>query len=925
MSPSTTPTAETTKRLYLIDAMALAYRSHFIFISRPLINSKGVNTSASYGFTTALLKLIEDHGMEHMAVVFDSLDGEGTFRDDMYDAYKANRDPMPEDLRDNIPTIKRIVEALDIPVIERSGVEADDVIGTLATCAEADGAEVVIVSPDKDFQQLISDRVSIFRPAHRGEEFDPITLERFREKFGLEPPQFIDVLALMGDASDNVPGVPGIGEKTAMKLIQEYGSVETLLEHADDIKGKRAREGLQNYRDDAILSKRLVTIKKDCDVDLDWHILKRTQPRLDVLETLFEELEFRTLLDRVRRPDEQIKLRQVSADGATAPADASPEEFYDAEGVDYHTVRNREELERVAATLCKHERLAFDTETTGTDAMWASLVGVSFSWEKGQACYVPTPLPDGTPTKTVLEMLRPCLESDVPKIGQNLKYDLMVMARHGVNVRGPLFDTMVAHYLIAPEEPHGLDALAKKYLNYRMVPITDLIGSGRNQISMRDVPVDSCGPYACEDSDIALRLADLFAPVLEEHGLDRIANEVDFPLIPVLMQMELTGISIDPILLDEISATMEADLNELELQIFEAAGEEFNIGSPQQLGEILFEKLKLPVVSKTSKGAASTKESVLQQLATEHELPALILDWRQISKLKGTYVDSLGALVHPETERVHTSFNQTVAATGRLSSSNPNLQNIPVRTEKGREIRKAFVPRKGWKLLAADYVQIELRILAAMSEDEALREAFETGQDIHASAASRIFGIPMEAVNREQRSKAKEVNYGIPYGISAWGLSQRLRIPTGEANELIEQYQKSYPKVSRYLAEQVESAREKGYVETMLGRRRYVPEIRSRNRTVRSFAERVAVNMPIQGSQADMIKIAMIRIQRRLVDDNFESKMLLQVHDELVFEAPEHELDQLRAMVEDEMVNALPLTVPIEVDINVGDNWLDAH
>jgi DNA polymerase I len=934
---SESPAKDATRRLYLIDAMALAYRSHFIFISRPLINSKGQNTSATYGFTNALIKLIEDHGMEHMAVVFDAEDGEGTFRDDLFADYKAHREPMPDELRDNLPWIKEVVEALDIPVIVHSRVEADDVIGSLAKDAEADGAEVVIVSPDKDFQQLISDKVSIFRPAYRGEEFDPITLETFREKFGLEPPQFIDILALMGDSSDNVPGVPGIGEKTAMKLIQEYGSVEKLLEHAEDVKGKRAREGLQNHADDARLSKQLVTIKTDCEVDLDWHTLKRAAPNLPKLEQLFAELEFRTLLERVRRPDEQILLRTTTGGSELPPppSEAIQGELaiggvkesgaYSETDVDYVIVRNRKQLEDVASELCKHDKLAFDTETTSTDPMWASLVGISFSWEEGQSCYVPTPLPDGTPTDEALELLRPALESDVPKIGQNLKYDMLVLANHGIRVRGTLFDTMVAHYLIAPEDPHNLDALAERFLNYRMVPISDLIGTGRNQLSMRDVPIDKCGPYACEDADIAMRLAGLFEPVLGEHGLDRIANEVEFPLIPVLVDMEKTGIRVDPDILDEISEHMGGELARLESEIYVAAGTEFNIGSPQQLGEVLFGKLELRIVSRTSKGQPSTKESVLQELATEHPLPGLILDWRQIAKLKSTYVDSLGALKHPETDRVHTNFNQTVAATGRLSSSNPNLQNIPVRTDMGREIRKAFVPREGWVLMAADYVQIELRILAAMSNDDALKEAFETGLDIHAAAAARVFDVPVERVTRDQRRKAKEINYGIPYGVSPWGLAQRLRTSPAEAGKLIEQYQRSYAGVSRFLAEQVERARQKGYVETIMGRRRYVPDIRSRNRTVRSFAERVAVNMPIQGTQADMIKIAMIRIHKELERQKLQSKMLLQVHDELVFEAPPEEVDVLRGIVEAQMRDALPIGVPIEIDIDTGDNWLDAH
>jgi DNA polymerase I len=698
--------SDAARRLYLIDAMALAYRSHFIFISRPLINSKGKNTSATYGFTTALLKLIEDHGMDHLAVVFDAEDGEGTFRDDLYDAYKAHRDPMPDDLRDNLPYIKRVVEALDIPVIVRSGVEADDVIGTLARSAEHDGATVVIVSPDKDFQQLISERISVFRPAYRGEEFDPITLESFREKFGLEPLQFIDILALMGDASDNVPGVPGIGEKTAVKLVQEYGSVEKLLDHADDIKGKRAREGLQNHAADARLSKQLVTIKTDCDVDLDWHTLKRAAPDLGQLEQLFAELEFRTLLERVRRPDEQILLK-TTASGALPPppADGIQGELgiggstemaaYQRDAVSYEIIRHREQLENLVKELLTHEQLAFDTETTSTDPMWASLVGMSFSWAEGQSCYVPTPLSDGTPTDIVMEIVRPILESDRPKIGQNLKYDLLVLTNHGVDVRGSLFDTMVAHYLIAPEDPHNLDALAQRFLNYRMVPISDLIGTGRNQLSMRDVPIDDCGPYACEDADIAMRLAALFEPVLTEHGLERVARDIEFPLIPVLVDMERTGIRVDPSYLDEISVSMGSELARLEGEIYEAAGTEFNIGSPQQLGEVLFDKLQLRIVSRTSKGQPSTKESVLQELATEHPLPGLILDWRQVAKLKSTYVDSLGALIHPETGVSTPTSTRPSPPRGVCRLPIRILQNIPVRTEMGREIRQGVRAARG--------------------------------------------------------------------------------------------------------------------------------------------------------------------------------------------------------------------------------------
>lgn len=930
------------KKLYLLDAMALAYRAHFIFINRPLINAKGINTSAAYGFTGALINLIEEHQIEHVAVVFDVMGAGGTFRDELYGDYKAHREPPPEDLLANLPYIKRIVEAMDIPCIERDGVEADDVIGTLAKKAEADGAEVVIVSPDKDFQQLVSAQVSIYRPSRKGETFDPITLESFREKYGVEPVQFIDLLALMGDTADNVPGVPGIGEKTAMKLIQQYGSVEELLNHADDVKGKRAREGLQNHADDAVLSKKLVTILTDLDLDLDWHQLRCAQPDPNRLTAIFDELEFNTLRRRVFEKLGLVPPRsgrpgsQGDLFGGGGPAqedealsfDFGPYEAvrtYDPEAVQYEIVRNRPALEKLAAKLADQPRLSFDTETTSTNAMIASLVGISFSWAAGEAAYIPSPLPDGTSERDVLDLLRPVLESDVPKVGQNVKYDLLVLARHGVRVRGPFFDTMVAHYLIAPESSHALDTLASAFLSYKTIPISDLIGSGRNQISMREVPLDQAGPYACEDADITLQLADVLAPKLEEAGVQDLAEKIEFPLIEVLTEMELAGIKVDEAILGEISVDLRDRIAELEQQIYEAAGKSFNIASTQQLGAILFDDLGLRVIAKTSTGKPSTKESVLAELATEHPLPGLILDWRQLSKLKSTYVDSLAELVHPETGRIHTSFNQTIAATGRLSSSDPNLQNIPVRTAEGREIRKAFVPAEGFRLMAADYVQIELRILADMSGDPALKEAFEQRQDIHTAAAARVFDVAPGKVTRDQRRKAKEVNYGIPYGVSAFGLAQRLRSSVKEAQELIDQYQRSYVRVSRYLAEQVEIAQQQGYVETKLGRRRYVPDINARNRNVRSAAERVAVNMPIQGTQADMIKIAMIAIQRRMKAANLQSRMLLQVHDELVFEVRPDEADPLAALVLEEMTQALPLSVPIEVDINLADNWLDAH
>ena len=932
----TDPGPESDNTLYLIDAMALAYRAHYIFISRPLINSKGQNTSAAYGFTNSLIKLIDDHSIEHVAVVFDAMDEEGTFRDEIYEEYKAHRDPPPEELLENLPRIKEIVRAMDIPVVEISGVEADDVIGTLAKDAEKDGAEVVIVSPDKDFKQLLSEHTSIFKPARGDQDFETITAESFREEHGLEPVQFIDMLALMGDSSDNIPGVYGIGEKTSQKLLREYDSVENLIDHADDLSGKRAREGMQEHADDARLSKTLVRIKTDVDINLDWHQLRCNNPDEDALRHLFHEFEFESLLDRLDLSDERTDLpdeEAVGSDGEdTDPAlefDFGPYEAVqelDPDAVTYGFLQNREDLEAFAARLAEQDRYAFDTETTSTDPMIASLVGMSFSWAAQEGTYVPTPMPDGTSTEEVLSVLGPHLNADTLTIGHNLKYDLLVMKRHGVQIGGPLFDTMVAHYLLRPEDPHSLDEVSRSILSYKMVPIADLIGDGAEEQSMRDVAVKDAAQYACEDADIAWRLADALQEKLKEADLAEIAHDMEFPLIPVLVDMEHTGIRVDTEILNEISRRLQDRLDDIESEIFELAGEAFNINSTQQLGTILFEKLDLPVVSKTPTGKPSTKESVLQELSTEHDIPGLVLDWRSTYKLKSTYLDSLGELVHPETDRIHTSFNQTRTATGRLSSSEPNLQNIPIRTEMGRQIRRAFVPEPAWTLLAADYAQIELRILASMSGDDAMQQTFREGGDIHTDAAARVFDIDPEEVTRDQRRKAKEVNYGIPYGVSPWGLAQRLRVPVDEAQDLISQYQKSYPGVSTLLNQLVEKAREHGYAETLLGRRRYVPNIDASNSNRRGFAERVAVNMPIQGTQADMIKIAMNRIHDRLEAEELSSRMLLQVHDELVFEGPPDEVDTLQELVVAEMEDALPLEgVPVVVDVDTGDDWLDAH
>ncbi len=908
------------ERLFLIDAMALAYRAHFAFIGRPLINSKGLNTSAIYGFTLTLLKILEEEQPEHIAVVFDPAEG-GTFRDTLFEEYKAHREPMPDDLRTAIPYIKEIVRAFRIPVLEVPGVEADDVIGTLVKRAEQEGVEVVIVSPDKDFLQLLNGNVTMLKPASRGEEFERITGRDFREKYGVEPRQFIDILALVGDASDNVPGVPGIGIKTAPRLIQQYGSVENLLEHAEEISQKRVRESLLKHRTEALLSKELVTIRTDVPLPVDWHELCREPPDLERLIKLFDELEFHTLKERVTRHTRHVEQRQKQIP-VQQELFGEPAELVDEE-VDYRSVRTPDALEELVQTLALQKRFAVDTETTSTEPMWASLVGCSFAWEAGHARYVP--VPEAHAVSKILQRLAPPLEDvHVQKVGQNLKYDWIVLARHGLRFKGPVFDTMVAHYLLAPEQPHTLDFIARQYLNYRPVPISDLIGAGKEQLSMRDIDVEQVSRYACEDADISLRLADVLREELEREKLLAIAEEMEFPLVYVLADMEYTGVKLDLDVLHEISRKLEAELKELEAHIFELAGETFNLASPRQLGTILFEKLGLPVLKKTPKGQPSTNEQVLLELATRHPLPGLVLDWRYLSKLKNTYVDALPRLVHPETGRVHTSFNQTVTATGRLSSSNPNLQNIPVRGERGREIRRAFVPEEGFLMMVADYAQIEMRILAALSGDPTLREAFEKGEDIHAVTAARVFGVPVEQVTSEMRNRVKQVNYGIPYGISAYGLAQRLRIPVEEARKLIEEYHRSFPLISQLIHDLIERARAKGYAETLLGRRRYIPEINAPNRTVRSAAERIAVNMPIQGTQADMIKLAMVRIYERLQSQQRTSRMILQVHDELVLEVLPEEQDVVADIVKYEMEHALDLGVPIEVKIGVGANWLDA-
>lgn len=897
--------------LYILDALALAYRAHFAFISRPRVTSRGQNTSAAYGFTTALFKLINEFGIEHVVTVFDVVGEEGgTFRDELFDDYKAHREPPPEALLANLPFIKAILEAMGVPVLEVQGVEADDVIATLARKATEEGSTAVIVSADKDFQQLLDDAVSILKPTRQGDTFEQVTAESFREAFGLEPAQFIDVLALMGDKVDNVPGVTGIGEKTAVALIKEFGDVETLLERAEEVSNKRAREGLAREADRARLSKQLVTLVSDLAVELDWNQATRTEPDWAQIEIIFDQLEFRTLLDRL------VPDRAATSASATAGA---PLETLDESQATYAIARTRKELEEWLGAHPAGTYAAFETVALRPGAGSPSLVGFAVSTAAGTACFTPVPLPDGTRTGDALGAVIGALH-ETTVVGRRVKEDLLLLDLEGAAWRPACFDITVAHYLLAPEQRHDLDLLARNLLSYALDQAPD-----EAKRDSRAVPLEELAREVAERADLIGRLREPLQKELASHGLSPVAERIEMPLVNVLTDMEHVGICVDRPVLDRISAELAAEIAELEREIYEVAGEPFTIGSPQQLAEILYTRLGLPVRSKTSTGQASTRESVLQELSTEHVLPGLILDWRKASKLKSTYADTLGGLVDPRTGRLHTQLNQTVTATGRLSSSNPNLQNIPVRSDKGRQLRRAFVPRDGWLLLSADYVQIELRILASMSGDASLARAFAEGKDIHSDTAARLFAISPEEVTRSQRSKAKEVNYGIPYGMSAFGLAQRLRVPRAEAQALIAAHQELYPGVWTFLEVQMTKARERGYAETLLGRRRYLPGINARNRAERAAAERIAVNMPIQGTQADMIKLAMIRIHDALNGQGLRARLLLQVHDELVLELPPDEEPVVRKLVEAGMTEAFPLDVPIEVELETGPNWLEVH
>ena len=891
------------KRLFLIDGSALAYRSYFAFVRNPLINSKGENTSAPFGFTNTLLKLLREYAPEYLAVVFDT--GKPTFRHERYAEYKATRQKMPDEMREQIPRIYQVIEAMQVPVLEMDGFEADDVIGTLARQASDRGIECVLVTGDKDFMQLVSPAIKVLNPRKAGNDVELIDEAGVVERMGVSPAQITDLLGLMGDSSDNVPGVPKVGPKTAVSLVQEYGDLETVLANADKVRGKAVQENLRTYADQARLSKELVTIDMEVPVGLDLDAMAVQEFDIEVLSELFKELEFSRFLRELGPEEEEVE-------------------------VVYETIATEEVLDRLIEAIVGADSLiAVDLETTDIDAMRAEIVGISLCAEPLHAYYIPVGHMDGPnlDRERVLEKLRPMLEDpSVPKCGQNVKYDAMVLVRAGVHPQGFVFDTMIASYLADPAaRQHNLDALSLQYLNHKMVPITDLIGSGKKQISFAKVPVDKAAAYSCEDADITRRLEKILAPKLEELRLTELFRDIEMPLVEILRRMEEVGVSVDVDLLGEMSGRMEAQLEGLMAEIYEEAGEEFNINSTQQLGRILFEKLELPHKRKTKTGY-STDVRVLEDLADRHPLPKLLLEYRQVMKLKSTYVDALPRMIHPETERIHTSFNQSITATGRLSSSDPNLQNIPIRTEVGREIRRAFVPGDpSWVLLSADYSQIELRIMAHLSGDETLAESFRADEDVHSRTAALLFSVFPEMVDEEMRRRAKTINYGVMYGMGRYGLARQLGIPPFEAQDFIDSYFATYPGVAKYVEETIQEARKDGFVTTLRGRRRYLPEINSKNTRVREFAERTAVNTPIQGSSADLIKIAMINLSRRIAEESLRTRMILQVHDELVFEVPMDEVDRAQELVVREMERALPLSVPVRVDAGVGGDWLEAH
>ncbi len=925
------------KKLFLLDAYALIYRSFYAFIRNPRINSKGFNTSAIFGFVNTLEEVLQKEKPSHIAVAFDPPGL--TFRHEEFEAYKAQREKTPEDIKLAVPIIKQIIEAYNIEVLEVAGYEADDVVGTIAKKVDKDEFDVYMMTSDKDYAQLVEDHIYIYKPRSGKSDLEVLNDKDVMKKYKLtHPTQMIDLLGLMGDASDNIPGCPNVGPKRAEALLEEFGSIENLLANTDALKGA-IKKNVEENKEQIILSKYLATIRTDVPIDIEIDKFKRKPINEDALRTIFEDLEFRTLLNRILKVEPaKPKIQNLQGNlfdtlnEETDTIDSNvdlPSDFTDINSSpnNYTLIDTAEGIQELNKKLNAQKSVAFDTETTGIDPLSSDIVGISFSYKENEAYYV-TLSPNKEEATKQLSLLKPFLENkEIEKVGQNIKYDILMVRNYGIRVQGPLFDTMIAHYLINPETSHGMDYLAETYLKYKTVPIEELIGSrGKNQGNMRDVDVNIASKYACEDADITLKLKKIFEKEIKSNNLEKLFYEIECPLIYILADMEWAGVRLDLEALKVLSEDLTEEMRVLEEEIIEMAGMDYNVNSPKQTGEILFDHLKIvEKAKKTKTGQYNTSEGELEKLRSKHPIIEKILDYRGLKKLLSTYIDAFPLLINPRSNKIHTSFNQTVAATGRLSSTNPNLQNIPIRTEQGKAMRKVFIPDDGCTFFSADYSQIELRIMAHLSKDKNMTEAFNNDLDIHTATAAKIYKVPLKETTGEMRNKAKTANFGIIYGISIFGLSERLAIPRGEAKDLIEGYFETYPDVKLYMDKSIETAKEKGYVETLLGRKRFLPDINSRNGIVRGYAERNAINAPIQGSAADIIKVAMIRIFNRFKEEKLTSKMILQVHDELNFNVPMDELEVVKEIVTEEMENAYKLSVPLKTDCGWGKNWLEAH